>query len=177
MTYIIDNEKFDVRSLGEGIVASYPFVVSDTRYTCWFTELTVDLESVEDIVREIEDDGIYSPGPNTFKVDFDLEYNFMNYDEDDLFMIPNGGYGNSFENMRNITSAVNEIIQIHQSIYNCIFYFAEPATRRHDLLYRRNIVPKLTESGYSYYELDTNPEEGNTYIFLKDLEESEVYEQ
>ncbi|QUM77801.1 hypothetical protein HWV00_17095 [Moritella sp. 24] len=175
MAYIIDHENIDIRSLGHGVIASYPFIVLDTRYTCWFTELTIDLESVEDTVREIEEDGVYEPGLNTFKVDFDLEVNFLTYDEDQLFIIPENGYGNGIASMRDITSAVTEIIQIHQEAFDCIFYFAEPATRQHDLLYRRNVIPQLEESGYSYYVLDENRNEGNTYIFLKDLEEGEAH--
>ena len=169
MPYIIDDANFDVRNLVGGIIASYPFIVSGIRYSCWFTELTVDLESVEDTVREIEEDGIYNPENNTFKVDFDLESNFITYDEDELLKIPEGGYGNSIRDMRDITSAICEIIQIHQQIYDCIFYLAEPATEGHENLYRRNMIPLLMDSGYSYHILNENAEEINTYIFIKNV--------
>lgn len=173
MGYTIDLNGIDVRTIGNGIIASYPFVVSDMWYVCWFTELTVDLESVEDTVREISEDGVYESGENTFKVDFDIESNFRRYDENELFIIPKGGYGNSISDLKDITSAISEIVQIHQEIYGCVFYFAEPASRRHDVLYRRYIVPNLEASGYSYYKFDEDHNEGNTYIFLKEIKEGE----
>ncbi|MFA0503269.1 hypothetical protein AB4510_01300 [Vibrio sp. 10N.222.54.B12] len=169
MSYTIDTHNFEVYKLGDSILASYPFIVSDVRYTCWFTELTAPVESVEQTVEEIEDEGTFDAGPGTFKVDFDLEERFQSGDEDLLFVIPEGGYRNTITNLRHITDAIGEIIEIHQKAYNCVFYFAEPATRGHDVLYKRNIIPMLSKVGYSYYVVDENAQEGNSYIFLKEL--------
>ncbi|HFQ4955583.1 TPA: hypothetical protein ACGUP3_003737 [Vibrio vulnificus] len=166
MTYEILTDQVEVRQLGKGKISSYPFVVNNTEYVCWFTELTADSESVEDTVREIEHDGHFTTGPNTYKVDFDIRANFNLMDEDSLFEIPKGGYGNSWQDLAAISAAIACIVDIHQELYNCIFYFAEPASRSHNAMYQRWVIPNLTEFGYNYHKIDDD--EGCNYVFAKE---------
>ncbi len=166
MTYEILADQVEVYELGIGKISSYPFVVNHIEYVCWFTELTADSESVEDTAREIEEDGYFTVGPNTYKVDFDTREKFDLMDEDSLFEIPEGGYGHSFRDLAAISAAIACIIDIHQEIYDCIFYFAEPATSSHNAMYERWVIPKLTEYGYNYHRIDDN--EGCNYVFAKE---------
>ncbi|HHF3047110.1 TPA: hypothetical protein ACPJ02_002693 [Vibrio alginolyticus] len=166
MTYQILTEQIDVYQLGNGKISSYPFVVNNIEYVCWFTELTADSEPVEDTVREIELDGNFITGPNTYKVDFDTRANFNLMDEDSLFEIPKGGYGHGLKDLAAISEAITCIVDIHQELYDCIFYFAEPASNSHDAMYKRWVIPKLTEFGYNYHKIDDD--EGCSYVFAKE---------
>ncbi|AGQ94069.1 hypothetical protein M634_22475 [Vibrio parahaemolyticus O1:Kuk str. FDA_R31] len=166
MTYEILTEQVEVHRLGIGNISSYPFVVNDTEYVCWLTELTADSESVEDTVREIEFDGHFTAGPNTYKVDFDTRVNFNTMDEDSLFVIPEGGYGNSLLELAAISAAIAHIVDIHQGIHNCIFYFAEPASRSHNAMYERWVIPQLADFGYNYHRIEDD--EGCNYVFAKE---------
>ncbi|CAH6810032.1 conserved hypothetical protein [Vibrio chagasii] len=170
MSYIIDHDNIEILTKGNSHLAAYPFEVSGTRYTCWFTELTSDDEGVENTVMEIEDEFAYQGfdiGPGTFKVDFDLEERFQRFDDEELFHIPKGGFGNSIRDLLHISCAIVEIIEIHQTAFNCVFFFAEPATDSHVRFYEWRLIPMLDNIGYIY----SSSGNGDSYIFLKELDE------
>jgi hypothetical protein len=158
--YQINLDSIQTQLLGSGRLIHYPFQVQGVDFICWFTEFNCEIPRIQLLARSLRLKDNLPAGKGTFTIDFD---SVSNIEEKTLFEEPERGNGLSgYKGLVLLKNAIIELISIHNEVFNCKFYFAQPSSDRTADYYERLLIPSLEEIGYTYC---TDEEGDGWYVF------------